>query len=446
MKYRYRVLSLMFLLSMITYVDRVCINYLGLRIQTELKLDTAAWSWVIGAFTLSYALFEIPTGAWADRYGARKTASRIVAWWSVFTSLTGAVGGFWQLVSCRLLFGAGEAGAFPNCASVTARWFPFLQRARAMSVVWMASRVGGALSPFIVLTIADRVGWRYTFGVFGILGALWVAVWYTWYRDSPRQMPGVTAEELAEIGDPGPREHHGMPWRIAMRSRNFWLLLAMYHTYCWGSFFYLGFMTDYLRHGRGFDDADLKAIGWMPFACGACGNLFGGWASDMLVKHRGLRPGRRWVGSLGLALAGVFMLTTYLITGKYIALVLLAIGYGCMDAMLPVAWAVCMDIGKKYSGAISGSMNMAGQLGSFLSTLAYGYAVKYLMAGGMAKPEAYNTPLLPFSVMLFISAVLFTRIDPQQLLIPEDQTHEPHSPDALERPLMPPPLGAGVAR
>lgn len=419
MKYRYRVLGFLFFLSMITYVDRVCINYLGLRIQTELSITPDKWAWVIGAFTLSYALFEIPTGAWGDRYGPRRTASRIVLWWSVFTSLTGAVQGFYQMVICRFLFGGGEAGAFPNCAAAISRWFPLKERARATSVVWMASRIGGALSPFIVLSLADWFGWRWTFLVFGVMGAVWVTLWYWWFRDTPSEKEGVTAAEIAEIGDSGPREHHGLPWGVALRDSNFWVILLMYHCYCWGSFFYLGFMTDYLRHGRGFSDGDLKAIAWLPFAFGACGNLFGGWMSDRLVKSRGLGPGRRWIGSAGLALAGVFMMATYLISGKYIALVLLAIGYGCMDAMLPVAWAVCMDIGKKYAGAVSGSMNMAGQLGSFLSTLAFGYSVKYLMDGGMAKPDAYNAPLLPFSLMLFVSAALFLRIDPEKQLIPE---------------------------
>ena len=434
MKYRYRVLSFLFFLSMITYVDRVCINYLGLQIQTELELTPKHWSWVIGAFTLSYALFEIPTGAWGDRYGPRRTASRIVLWWSVFTSLTGAVHGFYQLVICRFLFGGGEAGAFPNCAAAISRWFPLKERARATGVVWMASRLGGAISPIIVLTLSAWLGWRWTFAVFGALGLCWVTAWYWWFRDLPSEKPGVTAEELAEIGDSGSREHQGMPWRVALRDSNFWVILAMYHCYCWGSFFYLGFMVDYLRHGRGFSDGDLKAIAWLPFACGACGNLFGGWMSDRLSKQYGLRPGRRWIGSLGLALAGAFMLTTYLISGKYIALVLLAIGYGCMDAMLPVAWAVCLDIGKRYAGAVSGSMNMAGQLGSFLSTLAFGYTVSYLMSTGTPKPEAYNFPLLPFSIMLFVSAALFLKIDPEKQLVPEAESAGGPAPPGELRP------------
>lgn len=419
MKYRYRTLTFLFLLSVITYVDRVCINLLGKDMQKELGITPDQWGWIIGAFALSYAVFEIPTGAMADRSGPRVTAARIVVWWSLFTSLTGFVQNFWQLITCRFLFGAGEAGAYPTSSAAISRWFPLQERARATGIVWMGSRVGGAMSPFIVLTLAETLTWRGTFGVFAAFGVLWVSIWYWWFRDTPKQMPAVSAEELAEIGPPPEPQPHGLPWKIVMRDGNFWTLLLMYHTYCWGSFFYLGWLTDYLREGRGYDNADLKSIAWLPFACGACGNLFGGWLSDRLCGRIGLKWGRCSIGAGGLFLSGLLMMATHFAPGKFLPLVLLALGYGCMDAMLPVAWAVCLDIGRKFGGSVSGTMNMAGQLGSFLSSVAFGYIVKGLMGAGWNKPDAYNFPLLPFSIMLLISAALFLRVDPTRQLIPE---------------------------
>src|SRR5436190_22881271 len=123
MRYRHRVLSLLFLLSIITYLDRVCISVAGPRMQAELDLSPSEWGWVVGLFTLSYAAFEIPSGAMADRIGARKVLTRIVAWWSVFTSLTGAVSSFFLLLLVRFAFGAGEAGAYPSSSSAISRWF-----------------------------------------------------------------------------------------------------------------------------------------------------------------------------------------------------------------------------------------------------------------------------------------------------------------------------------
>ena len=419
MKYRYRALGFLFFLSVITYVDRVCINLLGKDMQKELGITPDRWGWIIGAFALSYAVFEIPTGAMADRSGPRVTAARIVVWWSIFTSLTGFVQNFWQLLTCRFLFGAGEAGAYPTSSAAISRWFPLKERARATGIVWMGSRVGGAISPFIVLTLAERLSWRGTFGVFAVFGVIWVSIWYWWFRDTPKQMPGVSEAELAEIGPPPEPQAHGLPWKVVLRDSNFLTLLLMYHTYCWGSFFYLGWLTDYLREGRGYDNSDLKAIAWLPFACGACGNLFGGWMSDRLTGRIGLKWARCSIGAGGLFLAGLLMMATHFAPGKLLPLVLLALGYGCMDAMLPVAWAVCLDIGRKFGGSVSGTMNMAGQLGSFMSSLAFGYMVKGLMGAGWNKPDAYNFPLLPFSIMLLISGALFLRVDPNRQLIPE---------------------------
>src|SRR5436190_22523851 len=151
MKNRHWVLVLLFFLSVITYIDRVCISVAGPVMQQELGLSATNWGWVVGAFTISYALFEIPTGAMGDRYGSRSTLSRIVLWWIFFTAATGAVSNFFVLLTTRFLFGIGEAGAYPNASSTISRWFPKAQRARASSVVWGASRLGGAISPFLVI-------------------------------------------------------------------------------------------------------------------------------------------------------------------------------------------------------------------------------------------------------------------------------------------------------
>src|SRR5437588_6652957 len=138
MPYRVRVLALLFLLVVVMYFDRLCIAVAGPRMQRDLGITPSHWGWVIGAFTLGYALFEIPSGMLGDRIGPRKVLTRIVLWWSAFTALTGVVPSFRMLLLVRFLFGAGEAGAFPNCAAVIGRWFPQRERARAASVIWLA--------------------------------------------------------------------------------------------------------------------------------------------------------------------------------------------------------------------------------------------------------------------------------------------------------------------
>jgi ACS family glucarate transporter-like MFS transporter len=412
MKYRHRVLILLFFLSIITYLDRVCISVAGPRMQSELNISPERWGWVVGAFTLSYAIFEIPGGALGDRIGPRRVLTRIVIWWSFFTSLTGMVSNFFVLLFTRFMFGAGEAGAYPNSSASISRWFPLAERARAHSVVWMASRIGGAISPLLVVPIQRAYGWQASFLAFGVIGVVWALIWYRWYRDHPYEKEGVSKQELEEIGGETAKSAHvGLPWGIALRRWNLWKIMLMYHTYCWGSYFYLSWLHTYLQKGRGLTEGEMAVFSTLPFIVGACGNLFGGWLSDRLVNRRGLKFGRRIVGTIGLALAAAFMLAAALTPDKWLAVVFLTLGYGSMDCMLPVSWAVCLDVGRKYAGTVSGTMNMAGQVGSFSSSVAFGYMVTYF--------GSYNAPLFPMAALLFLSAFFFSRIDPTEQLVGE---------------------------
>jgi len=162
-RYRHRVSGLLILLFAITYIDRVCISVAGPRMQEELHIDPVSWGWVTAMFTLAYCLFEIPTGVLGHRIGARRVLTRIVLWWSAFTSLTGMVSKYSLLLLTRFAFGAGEAGAFPNASIVVSRWYPSSQRARMSGVLLMASQIGGAIAPLLVVPIQIRYGWRASF-------------------------------------------------------------------------------------------------------------------------------------------------------------------------------------------------------------------------------------------------------------------------------------------
>src|SRR5579863_1810093 len=173
------------------------------------------------------------------------------------------------------------------------RWFPASERARAQGIVWMASRVGGALAPLLVVPIEMRYGWRASFWCFGALGLVWAVVWYAWFRDNPAEKPEVTPEELIEIGDSQVRHHSRLPWKIALRSANFWVILLMYHTYCWGANFYISWLHTYLQRGWGFTEREMGFFSTFPFIVGAVANGLGGSLSDALVRRIGLKWGRR---------------------------------------------------------------------------------------------------------------------------------------------------------
>ena len=410
MKKRSLVLVLLTTLGIITFIDRINISVAGDSIMTDLGLSEAQWGWVLSAFILSYSLFQIPLGLWGDKKGQRIVLTFIVLWWSVFTGLTGAAGGFVSLVLIRFMFGFGEAGAYPNMTGTIGRWFPKAETGRAQGFIWAASRFGGALAPITVIPLMAWLGWRVTFMVFGSLGLVWGLVWYLWYSDSPSALKGITKAELTEIPENGaPAKKEKVPWGLITRSRQFWLILAMYWFYVWGSWFFFSWFPTFLERGRGFEKSELTYAVAIPFLMGVLGNIAGGYMSDHLSKRYGLKIGRRVLGVGGLAIAAVLMFLGGFIPGKIQVFVLMSLCFGVMDLMLPAAWAVCLDVGKKYAGAISGAMNTAGNLGGFVCATVFGYLVQ-----GTGN---YNFPLYIIAAMLGIAALLFMLINPDKQII-----------------------------
>ncbi len=378
--------------------------------QADLHITPAAWGWVGGIFVFAYAAFEIPTGSLADRYGPRRILTRIVLWWSVFTSLTGVASNFWALLAIRFSFGAGEAGAFPNFSSCISRWFPKLERARALGLVIMANQIGGALSPLLVVPIQARFGWRTSFYLFGVFGVLWAVVWYRWYRDTPSQMVKVSDAELQEIGAPPVHSHESFPWRIALRSVNLWSHLLMAFGYYYAGFFFLFWFQTFLVKARGFSEKQLL-LSTLPFLLGACGNAVGGFASDALVRKFGLKWGRRTIGIIGAGGGALALAAAIPTADQFLTLVFLSLTYLGVTLIQPTAFVVCIDIAPRHAGAVAGAMNTAAQAGAFLSSIVFGYLVK--LTG------SYNVPLIPMVFMLLLSALMWLKIDPTEQLVPE---------------------------
>jgi ACS family glucarate transporter-like MFS transporter len=402
MRQRTIVLVYLVTLSVLTFLDRLCIAVAGPRIQEDLGLTPEQWGWVLGAFVLAYGLFEIPTGAMGDRLGQRRVIARIVLWWSAFTAITGSVNGFVPLVATRFLFGAGEAGAYPNMAGVTARWFPPRERARTQGFIWGASRAGGALAPLIVVPIQTALGWRASFWIFGVVGVVWCAAWWRWFRDAPSEKKGISPGELAEIGESAATPH-GAPWIELFRSRQMWTIAGMYGCYAWGSWFYFSWLHTWLVKGRGFTEAEMGIFSALPFLVGAAANVAGGFLSDAAVRRFGPGRGRKVVGSVCLSIGSLLLVATAMTAHKTAAIALLTVGFGVMDLMLPSAWAICLDTGGSRAGSITGAMNTAGQFGGFLCTVVFGQIV--------GRTQSYDAGLFVIAGMVALSAFLFTRID-----------------------------------
>ena len=402
MKYRHRVSGLLILLFAITYIDRVLISVAGPRIQEDLHIDPVGWGWVTAMFTLSYCLFEIPTGALGDRIGPRRVLTRVVLWWSVFTSLTGTVSNYYLLLITRFLFGAGEAGAFPNASIVVSRWFPPTQRASMSGVLLMASQIGGGIAPLLVVPIQIRYGWRAAFFMFGVLGVIWATVWYSWFRDSPAEKPGVSQAELEEIGSLSSAPAHGFPWRIALRSDNVLAMMGTAFCYVYVYTFFQTWFHTFLVRGRGFTEGGL-VFSALPYVVAACTNLMGGAASDALVRRLGLKWGRRSIGIVGLGSACLFTVAAMVTQQQMLTVILLSLVYGAITFQQSGVFGVCLDIGGKHAGSMVGLMNTSAQVGGLLSSVAYGYIVERF--------DSYDAPFVPMATLLFVGTLLWFKVD-----------------------------------
>ncbi|MBI1356770.1 MAG: MFS transporter [Acidobacteria bacterium] len=407
---RYRALSLMFLLTLVTYLDRVCISATAGAMSEELGLSKAQMGDVFSIFVLGYVLFEIPGGWLADRYGARALLARIVAWWSLFTALTGLAWSYGSLLAIRFLFGCGEAGAFPGCASAISRWFPAAERGRAQAVIMVGSRLGAAFAPLLVIGVMARTGWRPVYWIFAGLGLLWAAAWAWWYRNWPEEHPSVSPQERAHIlaGRHVIAHEGGAPWGRLLRSRNVWALAAMYSGYAWGLYFYLTWLPTYLLEGRGIAWERVGLAASAPMLAGAGANYLGGWLTDALSRRIPLRLARRIPAMGGLLAAAALLVAAAKAESNAVSLTALALSFGCADLILAICWATCMDVGREQAGLVSGFMNSLGQVGAVLAPAVIGRLVEAF--------GSWEIPLLISAGYYVVSAGIWLWIDAEKPL------------------------------
>jgi MFS family permease len=414
---RRSLLSLVFALAVITYLDRLCISAAMPYIAAEFNLTPDQKGWVFSAFTFAYAAFEIPSGWLGDRFGARLTLTRIVLWWSVFTALTGAAIGFWSLLAIRFLFGAGEAGAFPNIARAVSRWFPDREQGRAMSVSFVGLAIGSAMTAPLVLTLLQLQSWRWAFVECGAAGALWCVAWRRWFRDLPEEHPAVNEAELKLIragrDEQGPEESSRVPWKTLLTSPNLAFICLMYFAYGYGLYFYITWLPTYLLEARGFSVNSTKWLAAAPWMVSALAFWAGGWTTDWLARRTGdLKLARCGVGVSGYAASAVTLFAVAQVKdGRAVAL-LLALALGFQTFTISAAWAVCLDVGRKYAGVVTGCMNTVGNVGGAIAPLFVGY-----MVGSWG---SWTAPFYVMALVFVFGVAMWMLLDPRKSVLLEN--------------------------
>jgi MFS family permease len=449
---RYGVLGLACSLSMITYLDRVCFGSVAGYIKAEFNLTDTERGLLFTAFSLAYATFEVPSGWLGDVFGPRKTLIRIVLWWSFFTAVTGLIWPvpvwapwpFALLLAVRFCFGMGEAGAYPNIARAFHNWFPSTERGFAQGTVWMAGRLMGGATPLIVYSLIYEVfsaeaarrsrwvvHWRHSFWIFGALGIVWCVVFYWWFRDRPQDKPSVNPAELALINagkQIDVHSHAGVPWKRFCTSLNLWVLCLMYFCASYGWYFNITYLPDYLKTAFGFDrdkEGSLVAglVTGSPLLAGAVACLLGGILTDMFIRRTGNRKwGRRLFGVLGHGGCALCYLASMFASNVYLFMLAIALAAFWNDMTMGAAWASCLDIGRKYSGIVSGCMNTIGNLGGALAGFATGIVLDALRDPAASDPVAFAWKInfVLFGAVYVLAAVCWLVFDSTKPLVNED--------------------------
>jgi sugar phosphate permease len=411
---RYYVLGLSFIVGIVMFLDRAAMGAATPLIMRDFGLDKITMGWSVSAFNWTYALFQVPGGWLADRFGSRIVLSVAIAWWSIFTAGTGAAFNAVSLAVMRGLFGMGEAAAWPSASRALVRWLPSRQRAFGQGFQHSGSRLGAAFAPTLVVLII-HFSWRAVFYLFGAMGILVAIAWYLYYRDMPQEHRGVNRAELSLLDGASrpPATRPAVPWGRILRSRDLLCLSLMYFCYGWVFWMYLQWLPTYLKEVRHFELVSMGLASSLPLVAGTAMNVVGGWLSDRLARAWGdLKRGRTVVAAAGFTLAGCAILPGVLANSPTVGLACLTIAMAGLELTVPVAWALCLDLAGDFSGSVTGVMNMLGNLGGALSAVVIGY---------LATLYGWTVPFVVCSVFCAAAALLATRIDPTRSAVAESK-------------------------
>jgi len=442
-----RVLAFACTLSMITYLDRACFGMALRPIAGELGLaDSSQLKWAVTAFAIAYAAFEIPAGAMGDRLGAKVMLGRIVIWWSACTALTGlvglrvggvALGGVGTLILLRFLFGAGEAGAYPNITRALHDRLPARGWETAQGMVFMSGRLAGGLTPLIWAVLVGGtassppwISWRGAFLLFGAVGVAWAVAFKLGFPDRPTRPDGPGGESA----------HGGVPWKALFRSRTLWALCIMYlaANYAWA--FNLSYLPSYVeqRFGIGAEDRIGAVLKGAPLWFGAIGCLLGGPAVGLLTRALGdRRLARRALGVGAMSAGAACWWAASRAEDVRVFCGLVAMSAFTIDLTLGAAWASCQDLGRGRAATTAACMNTVGTLGTALAGWLTGTLVESSIAAKAAldrvAPDAlaeadrrlaalsgYESAFATYVGAFILAAACWTLVDPRRPLLPED--------------------------
>jgi MFS transporter, ACS family, glucarate transporter len=409
---RWLLVTWLFVISSVAFLDRVNLSVAGTQLATDYRLSNVEFGALSTAFLLGYALFQTVAGWIADRWGPRRVLTLSVFWWGIFTALTAAVPAalvrpFVLLLLIRFLLGVGEAIVYPAANQFIARWIPTQERGIANGLIFAGVGVGSAATPALVTYIMVHHGWRYSFWICAIIGVAAGLVWFFAARDRPEGHPLVSPAELDVIRagltlgvEAGVNESErpgcgipmaAPPWLKILTSREIWAMTLSYFSYGYVAWIFFAWFYRYLAQVRGLNLKASAFYATLPFAAIAIGSPLGGLMSDWLTRRIGRRAGRCGIAVFAMALAAVFLAFGSNVNSAKLASVILAGGGGALYLSQSSFWSVTADISGRFSGSVSGFMNMGAQFGGAVTAIAtpaiaarFGWTASFLVAAALS--------------------------------------------------------------
>jgi MFS transporter, ACS family, glucarate transporter len=412
---RWWIFLFMFSFALMSFVQRTSIAVAAVTMMPVLHLTQVDIGSLNTAFLVAYTVMQIPGGVLGQYFGARRTYVAVGVIGLLATVATPALSAiligrplFVGLLMAQLILGVALAPVFPVFASVVEAWFPKNRWAFANGLQTCGMLLGGAITPIVVVSLTQAVGWRLALLLAALPVAL-VTIGWGWYgRSLPRQHPSVTAEEIAEL-DAG-ADDDARPLTLPRLRRiagNRDVLLLAFSYLCMNYTFYLltywSFL--YLVQVRSFKGIESGIVGMIPWIGAAVGATVGGFLSDRLTERYGARWGYRMVPLISLPLVGGLLLLTIGLSHPYAAVVALAAAFGAVEINEGAYWAAAMRVARSDTGAATGILNTGGNLGGILCQP----VVALLSAAGL-----WNTAFRMGTVLVLVAAGAWLLIDSER--------------------------------
>jgi ACS family glucarate transporter-like MFS transporter len=407
----------LFVLSAVSYLDRVNISIAGGSIAEAYHLSDLQLGKVFSAMLIGYALFQTVAGRLADRFGPRRVLTAGVTWWGIFTALTALVpahmaGAIFVFVAVRFLLGAGEAVIYPSANQFISHWIPAAERGIANGWIFAGVGAGAGLTPLLITRIMLRYGWRSSFWVCACTGFLAAVVWYLIARDAPSDHERVSKTELQFIQsgltyDSRDNKKALVPWRRVLQSKDVWAVTVSYFCYGYVAWIFFSWFYLYLAKARHLELKTSALYTMLPFLAMLVCCLAGGALNDRLTKWKGPRLGRCGVAAISIAIAGAFIAFGSEVESARLASVVLAGAAGALYLSQSSFWSVTADIGGASAGSISGFMNMGNQIGAALTAI---------VTPWLATRFSWATSFIVASVLCLVGAASWLIVDPLRKL------------------------------